>query len=479
MMMLMLMQAPPVEWTLPIAMLLGGLVIGTIVAIIVSRRSAKTRKDDAPLDATSHELEVRDLGAKRDSLFDQLRELDDTSAKRDADQLAVERYELELEAARTLRRLDELTGRHAPSKRGAPGAKAAEAASAVEVETTVAPVSPLKGFLWGIGSAVAIVALVFFVAKSADERGDGGSMTGNIPGGGGMQSGEGAPPDPELQQLLSRVQANPNDLDLRNELAFQQLMREQLMGVFETTQYVLERRPGDPAAMTYQSVVRLAMGQSAEAEQMLKRAIEAKPDLLDARVYLSLTYAQLGRYDEAKAAIDEAIRRSPAEAERLRQLWAQIEAQKAAGPPPAAAGKKDDPHAGIALPPMSGEGAQPAPAPAATGSSDPRAVRGTLTLAAGGDVPRGAAVFLIVRTAGSKGGAPVAVARVDAGSFPLAFEVSLANSMMGQPLPDSMLIEARVDLDGNPMTRDAGAPSGFADNVAAGTSGVKIDLSVR
>lgn len=474
------MQAPPVDWTLPIAMLLGGLVIGTIVAIIVSRRSAKTRKDDAPLEANSHELEVRDLGAKRDSLFDQLRELDDTSAKRDADQLAVERYELELEAARTLRRLDELTGRHAPSRRGATAAKAAAAAPAVEAETVVvAPASPLRGFLWGIGSAAAIVALVFFVAKSADERGDGGSMTGNIPGGGGMQSGEGAPADPDLQQLLSRVQSNPNDLDLRNELAFQQLMREQLMGVFETTQFVLERRPGDPVAMTYQSVVRLAMGQSAEAEQMLKRAIEARPDLLDARVYLSLTYAQLGRYDEAKAAIDEAIRLSPAEADRLRQLWSQIEAQKAAGPPPSTAGKKDDPHAGIALPPMSGEGAQPAPDMSARPSSDPRAVRGTLTLAAGGNVPRGAAVFLIVRAAGSKGGAPVAVARVDASSFPLPFEVSLANSMMGQPLPDSMLIEARVDLDGNPMTRDAGAPSGAADKVAAGSSGVTIDLSVR
>jgi hypothetical protein len=279
-----------------------------------------------------------------------------------------------------------------------------------------------------------------------------------------------------LQQLLSRVQANPNDLDLRNELAFQQLMREQLMSVFETTQYVLERRPGDPAALTYQSVVRLAMGQSAVAEQMLKQAIEARPDLLDARVYLSLTYAQTGRYDEAKAAIDEAIRLSPAEADRLRQLWAQVEAQKASGPAPAAAGMKDDPHAGIALPPMSGSGAAPAPAPAST---DPRAVRGTLALVAGGNVPRGASVFLIVRLAGSKGGAPVAVARVDATSFPLSFEVSQANSMMGQPLPESMLIEARVDLDGNPMTRDAGAPSGSADNVPAGAAGVKIDLALR
>jgi hypothetical protein len=304
-------------------------------------------------------------------------------------------------------------------------------------------------------------------------------MTGNTQLGSGMQAGGGEQADPELQQIMARVQASPDDLDLRNELAFQQLMREQLMAVFETTQYVLERRPGDPAALTYQAVVRLAMGQSAQSEQMLKQAIAAKPDLLDARVYLSLTYAQLGRYDEAKAAIDEAIKISPSDAPRLRQLWAQVEAQKAAGPAPAAAGTKDDPHAGIALPPMSGEGVAPPSAAPAPASTDPRAVRGTLALAGGGNVPSGAAVFLIVRPAGSKGGPPVAVARVAAGAFPLSFEISQVNSMMGQPLPEAMLIEARVDLDGNPMTRDAGAPSGSADNVAAGASGVTIDLSVR
>jgi cytochrome c-type biogenesis protein CcmH len=112
-------------------------------------------------------------------------------------------------------------------------------------------------------------------------------------------------------------------------------------------------------------------------------------------------------------------------------------------------------------------------------SNDPRAVRGTLTLAGGTNVPPGAAVFLIVRPAGAKGGPPVAVSRLEARSFPLTFQLSQANSMMGQPLPDPMLIEARVDLDGNPMTRDAGAPSGAIDGVAAGSPAVTITLAVR
>jgi len=472
----------PVEWTLPVAMLVGGLVIGLIVAIIVGRRGAKAKQDEGTPETTTRELEIRDLDAQRDSLFDQLRELDDTSEKRDADQLAVERYELELEAARTLQRLDELTGRHAPASGRAAKTEGSDAAAP---EAVVVPASPLRGFLWGIGSAAAIAALVFFVAKSAQERGDSGSMTGNTPmsTGGGMQGGETQPQDAEMQQLLARVQAEPDNLDLRVELAFQQLMREQLMQVFDTTQYVLERRPGDPAALTYQSVVRLAMGQTVQAEQMLRQAIKAKPELLDAHVYLALALSQAGKYDEAKKAIDDAIKLSPGDSERIRALWAQIEAQKGTATAQAAAGK-EDPHAGIALPPMAGEGvpataptAAPAPQPAP--SNDPRAVRGKLALTGGASVPPGATVFLIVRPAGVKGGPPVAVSRMPAGSFPLSFELSQLNSMMGQPLPDSMLIEARVDLDGNPMTRDAGAPTGSADNVAAGSPSVTITLAVK
>jgi tetratricopeptide (TPR) repeat protein len=470
----------PVEWTLPVAMLVGGLVIGVIVAIIVGRRGAKAKQEEVTPEATARELEIRDLDVHRDSVFDQLRELDDTSVKRDAEQLAVERYELELEAARTLQRLDELTGRHAPAAARKSDAATGDAAVA---DAAVAPPSPLKGFIWGIGSAAAIVALVFFVAKSAQERGDSGSMTGNTPmsSGGGMQGGATQPPDAEMQQLLARVKAEPDNLDLRVELAFQQLMREQLMEVFDTTQYVLERRPGDPAALTYQSVVRLAMGQTAQAEEMLKLAIKEKPEMLDAHVYLALAYSQAGKYDESKKAIDDAIKLSPGDAERIKALWAQIEAQKGKAPAQAAAGK-EDPHAGIGLPPMAGSGmpaTAAAPAAPAAPSNDPRAVRGKLALSGGASVPPGATVFLIVRPAGVKGGPPVAVARVPAGAFPMSFELSQLNSMMGQPLPDPMLIEARVDLDGNPMTRDAGAPDGILDNVPAGSSSLTINLSAR
>ena len=45
-------------------------------------------------------------------------------------------------------------------------------------------------------------------------------------------------------------------------------------------------------------------------------------------------------------------------------------------------------------------------------------------------------IFLTVRPAGVAQGPPVAVKRLSSGGFPIQFEISVADSMMGQPLPD-------------------------------------------
>lgn len=55
-------------------------------------------------------------------------------------------------------------------------------------------------------------------------------------------------------------------------------------------------------------------------------------------------------------------------------------------------------------------------------------------------------------------------------AFPLTFDVSAADSMMGQPLPPRVRLEARIDSDGNAMTKDPKDPVAVADNVAAGST---------
>ena len=82
----------------------------------------------------------------------------------------------------------------------------------------------------------------------------------------------------------------------------------------------------------------------------------------------------------------------------------------------------------------------------------------------------------MAREAGVTGGPPVAVEKLIPAQFPIAFTVGVANSMMGQGLPPKVRVEARIDFDGNAMTREPNDPIAVLDPVSAGTKGVKLLL---
>ena len=425
-----------VDWTWPLVVLGVGLVLGTLLVARLGARGRAAAAVDAP------SLEHRDLEGKRRSLFVQLRELEDTAAKRTPAQLARERYALELEAARAWRELDRLaSAKPAPAVTASSKARRAGAAAA-----TPSPRAGAQGFLWGVGTAAAVALLALFVSRAIKPREQGGSLTGNLP-----EVGQGAAQvDPEEQQLREALARNPDDHDARVDLAQHYLGRQDLMAVWNETQYVLERVPDHPRALAYQALVRLAMGQGEAAVTMLKQAQKAGPGLLEPYLHLALVQARLGRMKEAEATMADAQRRFPEQAPRLGQLMAQM--RQVPAEPPA-----DHPTA-----------AAPTPAKGVAGviELDPRLA---------GSVPSGALVFVTARAAGQSGGPPVAVKRLPA-AFPLRFELSAADSMMGQELPPKLRLEARVDSDGDPLTRAPADPAVRLDSVALGTANLKLVL---
>jgi tetratricopeptide (TPR) repeat protein len=311
---------------------------------------------------------------------------------------------------------------------------------------------------------VAVGALALYVTHAIKPRGQGDSLTGNLP-----PRGQGAAPgapalDPEEQreeQRLREVLAkNPDDYNARIDLAQLHLGRRDLMAVWNETQYVLQRVPGHPRALAYQALVRLAMGQGDAAVAMLKQAQAAAPQLLEPSLHLALVYARLGRFKEAEVTMADAQRRFPEQAERLGQLLAQM--RQTGDERPAAAATADAP------------GRQAAPAGAA---ADARGVAGVIELdpRLAGSVPAGALVFVTARAAGVTQGPPVAVKRLPA-SFPLRFELSAADSMMGQPLPERLRVEARLDADGDPLSRGPGDFAARLDGVAVGRADLKLVL---
>ena len=438
---------PPaeVQWQPGLVVLVSGIVLGALLVWWVRRRGGPT---EAPA-PEARPLELRDLDGRIAVLLRQLRELDDAAAKRTPEQLARERYALELEAARALQAREALAPKRRERKPDLPAAAR----------------SCRLGFLWGAASAAAVALLLFLVWQQAERRPEGGSVTGSTPGG---APGPEEPADERTAQLRAVLARNPEDHDARLDLARQLLMRRDLMGVWNETQQVLERQPGHPRALTYQALVRLAMGQGDVAIGMLQQAMAAEPDLLEAHQNLAFVYASLGRMEEAEAAIAETARRSPQEAEKLRQALTQFATDRS---PRAASASSEDPHESV-----------PPPAPAPAAAPPPPAQKGLPTAVFGwieADAVRvrpGTVIFLTVRAAGVAQGPPAAVKRLLSASFPLPFELGAADSMMGQPLPERMRIDVRADSDGDPMTRPASDPAGYVDDVELGRTRVRIAL---
>ena len=135
---------------------------------------------------------------------------------------------------------------------------------------------------------------------------------------------------------------------------------------------------------------------------------------------------------------------------------------------------------------------KPAPSPAAgtravrpapqaeVADNPPIRVRVRLDPALAGEVPGDGVLFVIARKAGVQGGPPLAVVRTPGPAFPAQFEIGQANVMIpGLRFEGPLVLTARLDVDGNAMTRTAGDFQGaVADPVEPGAA-VEIVLDQR
>jgi cytochrome c-type biogenesis protein CcmH len=450
--------ATSVEWVPALVVLGAGLIVGFALVWRLLSSSRRAAKAGAPVAA----LEARDLAGKSEVLLRQLRELEDTASKRTSEQLARERYALELEAANALLALEQ----KGPSVKEKAASAKAKAASE-EPSGATPDRSSLRGFLWGVGSAAGVLLLGFFVYQSAKPREPGGSVTGNTPMAGKPAGGEAA--DAEEAQLQAAIARNPSDVESHLALARLYVEKQNWMGVWNETARVLERSPSNPAALAYQSLVRLAMGQTDAAATMLTKALTSDPDMIDGYAYLALAYTRMGRARDAEATIAKASKRFPERAADLRKYLADLRERETPVAQASAAGGNPDPHAGLKTP---GEKGTPEKS-ASTG----RRVAGTVDVdpSLRGKLPAGGVLFVFARPAGGSEGPPVAVKRLPA-RFPAMFELSEADSMMGQPLPDQLLIEARLDEDGDPTTRPPTDPKARLDGVKVGRTDLRLVL---
>jgi hypothetical protein len=447
------------DWLSAGGMILSGLIVGFMFWYGMKGRAKKP------------DLERSDLEAKRDVLLQQLRELKEMGGSNE------ERQRLELETADVLRKLDQRgTDKPTSDKRRSDSpvrpASAESRTGESDLRSVATPrASSIRGFLWGAGSVAVLGGIAWFVTQSATPRTE--SVTG---GGAPMQASAAQSPqkqtDPALQQLEAAVAKSPDDLAMRNELAKSYLEHENLMGVFEQTKFILARSPDDARALTYQALVRISMGQTDGAVEMLQHAVKADPQLTDAYVALAWAGIQRGKAKEAEELINEAGRRHPDEKAKLDEVWARMQEQ-AKTPAPAAVPAN---HPALPVPGSeSTSAATPAAAPASAASG--ASVHVTLSLDRSVKQSPSAVLFIIVRDSGETAGPPAAAKRINAPTFPLDLDVTSADSMMGQPLPPSVHIEARLDSDGDATTKNPSDPFAAQDGVT--TKGGKVALVLK
>ncbi len=125
---------------------------------------------------------------------------------------------------------------------------------------------------------------------------------------------------------------------------------------------------------------------------------------------------------------------------------------------------------------LHGRSEQPVDPPPATPM-----IRGSLNLADSvkAKVPAGGTIFLIARGLSPTGGVgPVLAAkRLTVGAWPQPFELSASDVMLaGTSLQGKVVLGARVDQDGDAMTKQAGDVEGISTPVEVPASGVVVLL---
>jgi cytochrome c-type biogenesis protein CcmH/NrfG len=427
------------SWTPPLVVLAVGAIVGVSVVLARSRRpsAAEVPKGDA---------ETSDLKRRYDALIRRLAE----GASPE------EKAAIEVEAAMVLREME-------VGPRSAPSVPTPPEPSTVAATVASKPTSALAGFAYGVLTMGVLGGLFFLAYQGSSERTSGGSVT----GGNGMSQAAAEGPsssaeeEQNLKALEDAVRKSPKDVGQRIELMRAYLQRRDLMQVFDQTKAVLEIEPGNPYALTYQALVRVAMGQAGPAETMLLDVLKRNPRIEDAYIHLAIARIQLGNKKGAEEAIQAAQKQFPEDKEQLAQVFAQISS-------PAADQRAETPanHPDVPV----------ARAESSVNSSSPEVVV-VVDLPKGVTVPADAVLFVMAREAGVESGPPAAVKRVPARDFPITVTLTEKDSMAGEGLPGLLRIDARIDRDGNPLTKDPQDPSASEENVRPGGPQVLLVLT--
>jgi cytochrome c-type biogenesis protein CcmH len=276
-----------------------------------------------------------------------------------------------------------------------------------------------QGALWALAGVGAVLALYLIVGSSAPSSTPVASTGPVAPGEPGQP-----PATPEESQATARLAEDPRDLVALNTLTDWSIRRQRWGEAARFSQRALQVSPTDPEARTWAGLLAFRAGDAEVAVSMLDAVIAEHPSFPIALQYRGILAVRLGETEIAVRTLEAAVAAT------------------------------SDPEMRLALRQLLNQ-ARTAASPAAAD------LTGTIEIAPGVDPSAwgtDASVFVSVRAADGPP-MPLRAKKLPPGPFPLAFSVTAADSPMGGgPLPDQVVLVVKVDLDGNPMGDDLGAP---------------------
>lgn len=446
------------EWGPPLGVMIAAIAFGWLT---ISRSQSRA---DPEVERQSRLL---DLKSVHDEALQALKQLEFDKDKLPAEEYQQERERLMRRGARALEALDSpdlalqiLSGRDNP----APDPAARPAAAIPAASGPLAGLSPeWRGALYTLAGVVLVFILWNFAGGYEKPKDPGmGAPQATGPGeqpGALTERGNQVLSSPVFKQEVAQqealLQANPNDLAALNQLTYLYLiMADHPQMAFGYNEQAIKLDPKNFDARAYRAVLTAMMSMLDKALAMLDEVLAESPDHEKSIVYRSMILVQMSRKDEALASLQGALAKNPS-SQQLSQALAALQQVPNGGP--------GDPGAG---------------APAAPGQ---RLAAGTISLdpAAQSALQQGGVLFLSIRNpAMGQGGPPVAAdRRMPPFQFPMPFELTTAHirAMGAGEVPAVIDVTARLDLDGNPSTKDG--PAATAAGVQTGAEGLSLVLS--
>jgi tetratricopeptide (TPR) repeat protein len=471
-----------VNWAPALWATAGGLLLGVVAALWARR--GPVLPDAAP-DADRKRARLLDLRARKALLVEQLRDLHDMAEVRLGSAVPEEAARLEQQAAAVLREIEAAEAEAPPAE--------------TRVDAMTVRRAERRGAIQGALAASAVALVAFLLGRSTGPRPEGGSMTGGPVSTGQTATGQTATgqtapmgeravpkalqpkPSPRVDAARASLAAEPGSLPKKAELGWALLEAEGWIDAYRNASEILEADPGHPDGLVQTAIVRLRMGQVDLAASMIEKALARDPKHPGALGYRGIVKFQRGDRDGAKADWQAAAAVAPGEGyEELVQMAENGGSLPGmgGGHPGTTGGAGGGVGAGAAVSAGGGGaagGGGVAGSTTASGAGGSARVSGQVEIAEGAAAPSGGVLFLVARRPGQERGPPAATKKIPSPTFPLAFDLGPENVMMGGGMPEEMMLSARWDEDGDPLSRGPSDREGRVEGlVAPGESGLRI-----